>query len=380
MRIFIFGLAFISSVFSPKIAEAGEVAVLQFDGYGVSFDDASLVSEGVRSAFLEVGDYFPVEAWDFSERMADSTDPTLREARSKYAEGVVEFRAGRYRSSISSFEASIDAHMSVGSHYARREQLADVYFHIGRAQFQIGASTGAMQSFEHVARLYPQYLETRHRGANDSLSGSVRAMISRASSELDAAPRSLPSEVDLQEIALSINVDAIVAGYISADGQIFAQMVSRGRIIGDVNEVSQDVPPFPGDPIFITMVESLLGGVGGVQEPSPVESSTQFASNPFGTSGATSSPVPSFVEQSTNQRPPERCVDVWWQVWKTCEATGPLSYASKPVTEEWWFWTATGVAVVGGGVYAWNRWAPESEDPEDVIVDGNSYTLNVDIP
>ena len=36
--------------------------------------------------------------------------------------------------------------------------------------------------------------------------------------------------------------------------------------------------------------------------------------------------------------------------------------------------------MVGGGVYAWNRWVPESEDPEDVIVDGNSYTLNVDIP
>ena len=204
--------------------------------------------------------------------------------------------------------------------------------------------------------------------------------MSSASQEVDAAPRTLPSEFDLQDIAASINVDAIVVGYISGDGQIFAQMVLGGSIAGDVNEMSQDIPPFPGDPIFITMVESLLRGVGGVEQSSPVESSTQFAANPFGTSGATTAPVPSFVQDGVNNRPPERCVEVWWQVWKTCEAEGPLSYARRPITEEWWFWTATGVAVVGGGVYAWNRWVPESEDPEDVIVDGNSYTLNVDIP
>ena len=380
MRFFAFGFALFLPFIGPNDAVAGEVAVLQFDGYGVSFDDASLVSEGLRSAFLEVGDYFPVEAWDFSERMADSSDPTLSEARARYAEGVVEFRAGRYRSAITSFEGSIDAHMSVGSNFARREQLSDVYFHLGRAQFQIGDRSGAGQSFEQVARLYPRYLDTRHRSGTDSLSGSVRSALNNAATEVEMAPRTLPSESELQDIATNINADAMVVGYISQDGQVFAQMIVGGRIVGDVNEVTQDVPPFPGDPLFISMVESLLRGVGGVQEPSPVESSTQFAENPFASSGATASPVPTFMEQSPSQRPPERCVESWWQVWKSCETTGPLTYASRPITEEWWFWTASGVAVVGGGAYAWSRWAPEPEDPEDVIVDGNSYTLNVDIP
>ena len=380
MRIFIFILALFFPFIGSRNAVAGEVAVLQFDGYGVSFDDASLVSEGIRSAFLEVGDYFPVEAWDFSERMADSSDPTLREARAKYAEGVVEFRSGRHRSAITSFEASVAAHMRVGSNYARREQLSDVYFHLGRAQYQVGDRSGAGESFEQVARLYPQYLETRHRSSGDSLSGSVRSALNNAAVEVETAPRTLPSESEIQEIVSNINVDALVVGYISQDGQIFAQMISGGRLVGDVNEVTQDVPPFPGDPLFITMVESMLRGVGGVETPVPVESSAQFVENPFATSGATASPVPVFAEQSTNQRPPERCVESWWQVWKSCETAGPLTYASRPITEEWWFWTVSGVAVVGGGAYAWSRWAPEPEDPEDVIVDGNSYTLNVDIP
>jgi len=380
MRIFIFAFFALGSNFLSIDAEAGEVAVLQFDGYGVSFDDASLVSEGLRAAFLEVGDYFPVEAWDVSERIATSSNPDLTAARSEYAEGVAQFRAGRYQSAITNFEASIDSHNRCGSQYARREQLADVYFHLGRSQVRLGQSTSAGRSFEQVVRLYPQYLETRHRSGSDSLTSSVRSTMNSASSAVAASPRTLPTEEEVQELASNINVDAVVVGYITSEGQIFAQMISNGRIVGDVSDVSPDVPPFPGDPIFISIVESLLQGGDRRAEPAPVESSTRFASNPFGASDTNTEPAPSFLEPSTNSRPPDRCVEVWWQVWKSCETVGPISYASKPITEQWWFWTATGVVVVGGGYYAWSQWAPEPSDPDDVIVDGNSYTLNVDIP
>ena len=53
---------------------AAEIAVLDFDSFGMTHDDATLISQGFRDAFLEEGRFFPLEGYDISDRLGSGRE------------------------------------------------------------------------------------------------------------------------------------------------------------------------------------------------------------------------------------------------------------------------------------------------------------------
>ena len=67
-------------------ARAAEIAVLDFDSFGMTHDDATLISQGFRDAFLEDGRFFPLEGYDISDRLGAGREADLSQARSLVAD------------------------------------------------------------------------------------------------------------------------------------------------------------------------------------------------------------------------------------------------------------------------------------------------------
>jgi hypothetical protein len=370
---------------------AGEIAVLDFDSSGLNYDDAALVSQGFRDAFLEQGTFFPLEGYDITDRLSEGHEGDVAKARKLVADARVYLNEGRASEAVGMLEEAERLHQQAGSAHARRAQIADVYFFMAQAQLRLGRSSAANKSFVKMLNAYPGYAETRA----GNVVASVKAGMARAKVARVNTPGALMAVSASDGLARQLRVQAVVVGVVDASGSLHVRLTQDGRIEGEIRRTLESVPPFPGDPVYTEMVRELtlnVGNSGGFAPPSDFSSgsSAGFVDPPdFNAPPSDDSSLESnSVEiQPINDDSPGLPQSIgkdrvlWWQFWKKegAPVTGRINVAGRmrPITQEWWFWAATGTVVVGGTTAAVVLLIDGSEEPETGVV-STSYTLSIE--
>ena len=142
-------------------AGAATVAVVDFEAWGVTHDDADLATEGVRSALLAAGKLDSLAGSDISDGVSAAAEGELRSARSHAAEARRLYLSGDYGGAVSAASLAVEEHLAAHSNVGRRAELADAWYILGVANLQRQQRLDASEAFLHVGALYPHYLEER---------------------------------------------------------------------------------------------------------------------------------------------------------------------------------------------------------------------------
>ena len=266
-----------------------------------------------------------------------------------------------------------------------------MYFFLGQAQLRAKQSRDAQASFVKMLHTYPGYLETRA----GNVSPGVRRAVEQAAAQRAQRERDLLDVGAVQAISRRLRASAVVVGVVDSNGQLKVRFFQNGRIQGEIQRVLQDMPPFPGDPIYLDMIKELTlnatavgASSGGFQapprfddQPSASGSSDGFRQPNFDAPP----PVADGQEESRDSTPLPDSIGKerkqWWKFWENWErpsrapTTGQINVGGRshlPITQQWWFWGATGAVVVGGGVTA-AVLLGQSEKAEPQI--GPTYTI-----
>jgi hypothetical protein len=389
-------LIFVFSLLFSLPTRAAEIAVLDFDAYGLTYDEAALVSQGFRDAFLEQGTFFPLEGYDITDRLGSGHEADIARARKLVADARVYLNEGRASGAVVLLEEAELLHKRAGSLIGRRAQIADVYFFMGQAQLRLGRSSSANKSFIAMLNAFPGYAENRA----GNVTSSVNAGMARAKTARMNQGRELMEVTESSGLARRLRVQVVVVGVVDGSGQLTVRLTQNGRIDGELTRRLDDVPPFPGDPVYAEMIRELTlnlsnGSNGGSFTPSPrfdTPPPTDFDPPPrFDTRpprGNSESDPTSDRPSAQDDKPglPSsfgKTRRPWWQFWKKDKApvTGRINVGGRmgPVTQEWWFWAATG-AVVAGGATAAVVLLSDGEDVGPVEgVTSTSYTLSIQV-
>ncbi len=412
-RWLIVGVVWLGLYVDPVRAET--VAVLDFDGYGVSFDDAALVSQGLRDAFLETR-WMPMSDFDIADRLGSGHENDISQARRLVSDARAALDRGSASSALSKLRQAKKLHEASGSPIARRPEMADLYFFMGRALLNLGRRSEAKASLVECLYLYPGY--GQHRAP--SMGNSLRSLLAEAQRKIDSESKRILSSAEVANLQSRLGVDAVVIGYLQADGTIYARLVEGTTIVNEVKKVSSEVPPFPGEPIYGHLVRELAGlGSGGVSGPAPdygdpsdAYGPSTYEEDPFseGSSSGDFEDLPEFDEDDPYaEQPPPRQEGVSIRSPKTdppppehderesgfrasseeagdtrIKSTGRMKYDRGPITHQPWFWgVVVGGLAVGGGVAAIVVLQDQSggtDDTEDTgsEPDPSSYTLTLE--
>ncbi|MEE2750914.1 MAG: tetratricopeptide repeat protein, partial [Myxococcota bacterium] len=339
-------------------------AVLDFDGYGVAHDEAILVSQGFRDAFLESGVFFPIEAYDITERYTEGYEDDIAQARELMGSGRRSLDAGNLSRAIQHFSTARDLHERAGSHLALRPEAADVDYFLGLAYSRQGRTTQAQESLERTLRLYPGYDSSRATQQSQQVTG----LFESANSTILSGTRRLIDPDDAELIAKRLRVSAVLSGYIDEQGEVYARLTQGSRVVNELSWRVQEVAPFPGDPVYQRFVSDITAGSSvtpgmrsmgtGVQQGFSDSSSDEgfdalpeFESQPVAPAPRRSVLITEPEEPTFRER-----VQALFRTRKTTRGNttadirqerGPVRYGDKPITQTWWFWTATGAVTVG---------------------------------
>lgn len=351
-------------------SHALDVAVLPFDGYGaIPYDEVQLASQGFRDAFLEDGTHFPLSEYEVANRVASGHQDDIAEARRLVAQARTSLDKGQPAAALSSLTVALDLHEASGSQWARRPEVADIHFFIGQALLASGRRAEAVAAFGEALYLYPAYDDARA----PTLNSQAEQTFAEAARVLDEAPPRSPALGELDALAGTLEADLIVIGEVDLSGTVSATLVQDGRVIGETTRSMMVVPPYPGEPIYVEMVEELLGG---------------------GSAPAVVDAPPDVVDDDVYYdldefEPEDRRVREPLFTRQDDDSVGTISGDSKraprqqkKLTQQWWFWTAA-VAVVGGGTgtIVWlNMDGAEPTGSETVEGHQPTYTVTLSTP
>jgi len=379
-------VCFLGLVVLAGPARASTVAVLDFDGYGVSFDDSALVSQGLRDAFLETS-WLPLSDFDIADRLSSGHEADISSARRLVSDARQALDRGQASTALSKLRQAQKLHVAAGSDIGRRPELADVSFFLGRAYLSLGRRSDAKKALVDCLVLFPGYPD--HRAP--SMGSGLRSLFGEAQRTIDSGSPRVLSSAEAANLQSRLDVDAVVVGYLAADGTVFARITRGTTITAEVRRTAADVPPFPGEPIYGQLVRELVGeggamvaapdyGGGSAPYESAGPSSDPYGSDPYGGEagggGGDFDDIPDFEDDPYAQPAPEPQDGVAIRSPKTdppppeheeresgfrtstdddarIRSTGRMKYDSGPITHQPWFWGAiAGGLAVGGGVAA----------------------------
>ncbi len=398
-------------VASPQVL-ASTVAVVDFDGYGVSFDDSALVSQGLRDAFLETS-WLPLSDFDIADRLSAGHEADISSARRLVSDARQALDRGQASTALSKLRQADKLHRAAGSEFGRRPELADVQFFLGRAYLNLGRRSDAKKALVECLTLFPGYPD--HRAP--SMGSSLRSLFDEAQRAIDGSAKRVLSSAEAANLQNRLGVDAVVVGYLESDGTVFARITRGTTITSEVRRQATSVPPFPGEPIYGQLVRELVGEGGAMVAPpdygggSAPYATDSYDADPYGGgsgSGGSSDfddipafddDLPAFDDEpaqdepgmtvrspKTDPPPPEHAERESGFRTSTekdarIRSTGRMKYDSGPITHQPWFWgVVAGGVVVGGGVAAIvvlsdGGGGDTSDDPEGG--DATSYTLTL---
>lgn len=352
-----------------SMASAQDVAVLPFDGYGVPYDEVQMAPQGFRDALLEEGSYFPLSEYDVTNRLSTGRQDDIAEARRLVAQARTSLDKGEPSSALSLLNQALELHEDADSAWARRSELADVHYFIGAALIKKGRRTEAIASFVEALYLFPGYGETRA----PTMTPAIESALSEAARFLDESEPRMTLSGDLERLSVALDAEFLVTGYVDLDGTLFARMTQGGEVVGESSRSMMVVPPYPGEPIYLEMVEEMMGGALELGSEPVVEPEEEF----FSIAG--SGPIGTSKKTIFSREPDEEEVGT---ISGTKSRAPRGRQRDKRITEEWWFWTMGGVAIAGGvaGLVYWNTSDGNTEEPDSVQGSVATYTVVVEGP
>ncbi len=374
-------------------AFAAEVAVLEFNAYGVGFDDAALVSQGFRDAFLEDGRFFPLEAFDISDRLSAGREDDVSEARTLVGQARGLLDSGQASRALDNLDRALSLHEGLESSVGLRSELADALFFRALAAAKLGRSQEAEDYLVKTLQIYPDY----DTGRALSIPSSLRTPLSRAKAARMQIGPAVPDSGSLGNATARLRVQAVVVGYVDgSNNRIYARLLMNSRVAGEVSARAEEMPPFSGDPAYLRMVEELLAGVdSGSFTPragspsSEFEAIPTFEEDPPGEVQSEGLAQPRMAEEQRDDDPPlpssatgsSSNTGLFGRQRRSGGIRGTRRYnrSREPVTEQWWFWTITAAVVVGGGA-AIALAAARSTDgsPAAGSSDPNTYRVTIE--
>jgi len=298
-----------------KSAMAASVAVVDFQSFGVSYDDSIYATEGVRTAILMSGDLELLSGSDVAAGVSASVEADLRAAREHAADARRLYLVEDYDGAVQAANVAVQEHRAAFSQIGRRPELADAWYTLGLACIKTGLTTDAAAAFAEVIALYPDYLSSRA----SNVPGSARAMMEEAA---QSSPG--PSRISAEQVAQvrsALNVDWVVTGSVDAGGELVARLwgpddADAARIYTEVSGNFVPVPVPETSEVYDTIAASIaraavVKAVVPAAEPEPA-------------------PV-AVVEAAPRQ-------------------TG--------LTQKWWFWTGAAALAGGGALVGYALWEP----------------------
>jgi hypothetical protein len=370
----------------PRAASAIEsVAVLDLDGYGVSWDTTQIMTQGLRDGFLEEATFDPLSGFNISEGLSVGQGETVRLAREQLAEARQRMERGDMSGALRQFAEVLSLHEKAWSWVARRPELADAHYFTAIALSRLGRNSEAVDHMVECLYLYPGYNESRAV----SPPSNAASLFGAARARLDQDERRAMPGTRIAAISEQLQARYVVTGYVVADGQVHASLHQDGRLVAEASATAEQLPLSPGDPFFYDLAVNLVGG-----EHSTTAGSASF---PIGSPGS-SEELGDFHDIPVVEVPPEAATSAasigssdgghltdQGSAYSANKRTRRESshkikgvrYERKPVAETWWFWTGVTALVAGGGVglyFLLREDTPTTEAP----VEQDSYTVRVD--
>ncbi len=330
-----------------SVASAATVAVLDFDGYGVSFSDAQTAAQGVRDAFLESGKLDPLSGSDIADGVSKGQDAALSRARDLVSEGRRLYASGDSAAALDPLAEAIELHEGADSSVGRRPELADATFLYGLCLLKAGRSADARVRFGEAAFLVPQY--AKERGTR--MSSEAAGLLAAAEDTLARGARKTRPAAGIGRIAEALSVDYVVTGWVGADGALSARLFAGDQLVSEAKVMLDERPPLPVDAGYGTLVALLTeaGLTAPVSEPEPevlpeeeaeqldAEDTPDFDEGPSPAGPRAAAAAPRAAAAGTSSAKVK------------IKDSGAMKIR-RPIVEQWWFWTSA-VAVAGGGTF-----------------------------
>lgn len=332
-----------------RVHAAESLAVFDLDGYGISYDNALLMSQAIRDAFLEEGSYEPMDAYQLADRLSAGHEGDLRRARELLAVARQKTDAGRTADALKDLGEVLRLHQVAWSRVSRRPELADAHYFTAVALVKAGRTTEAVDHLVETFYYYPGY--DRVRAPNPP--PVMRPLLIAAQKTLAGADRRSRSASEIANAGRILGVMNIVVGRVSADGTVALTLYHEATLAAEASDAAPSIPLEAGHVFFRSLVESLVVASPNA-EPRPVAAAAPSVAEPSefhelpsldepSTSPDTSTPFPSRVSDLDDPGPSSRKKSVG-----KIHAKGSIR-VQRSLTEQWWFWTSVGVVVLGGG-------------------------------
>jgi hypothetical protein len=387
LRTLMLAVGLVLATLCPRAALAiHSIAVLDLDGYGIDYETAQVMTQGLRDGFLEEATFDPLSGYDISEGMSEGQGEGLRRARELLADARQKMDAGDPGGALRLLAEVLSIHEAAWSWVGRRPELSDAHFYTAVALAKLGRDTEAVDHLVECLYLYPGYDTDRATGAT-----AATSLFSRARSLLEDAERRTISGARIATIGDRLQAQYVVAGYVVADGTVHLGLYQDGRLVTEATDYAEELPLYPGDPFFYDLAVRLVGGEhsapapggygGTIGEPSTTE--PQFgdfheipsvepdASGPsvsIGTSDGGHLTDQGSAYDSSG-RPRRRRGE---------HTMSGIRYERKPVVETWWFWTGVTAVVAGGGVGLYLLLRDDGVVTPHEPQEQNSYTITLD--
>ena len=389
LRVLLAVLGVLVILAGPRAAWAIQsIAVLDLDGYGIDYETAQVMTQGLRDGFLEEATFDPLSGYDISEGISVGQGDSIRRARELLAAARQKMDASDTSGALRQLAEVLAIHESAWSWVGRRPELADAHFFTAVALTKLGRTTEAVDHLVECLYLYPGYDQGRAVGAT----GAITSLFSRAKVQLEEAERRTVPGSRIATIGDRLGAKYVVTGYVVADGTVHVGLYQDGRLVTESTDYAAELPLYPGDPFFYDLAVLLVGGehspqqtnfVAPIGQPSttepefsdfheiptvePTTTTSPSSSGSIGTSdGGHLTDQGSSYDNSGRRRS------------RRSEHTlSGIRYERKPVVETWWFWTGVTVAVAGGGVGLYMLLREDvvvSQDPQEQ----DSYTITLD--
>jgi hypothetical protein len=229
------------------------IAILDFDGYGVTWTDTQSAADGLRAALLSSGKLQPLTGAEISRRMLGEGQAELNQARRLVAEARQRVAADEQEEALSLFAEALAIHDALGSGVCRRPEVADIFGWSAIAMAKMGWDDEALAYMVEALALYPRWHEDRTSELTPALRGAFEA----ATGVLDGAPRRVEPATGLDATIATLGTPRLVLGRLERDGsvvlQVFEGTVHRGALAAQ----AASLPLTQSDPVFRDLARRL---------------------------------------------------------------------------------------------------------------------------
>jgi hypothetical protein len=253
LAICLFGFSLLASAREARAEPDEEIAVLDFDGYGVNWTDTQSAADGLRAALLSGGQLRPLTGAEISRRMLGDRQDQLNLARQLMADARLRLDADEREEALALLAEALGLHDSLGSGVCRRPEVADVFGWSAITMAELGWEAESLAYMIEALALYPRWQQDRASG----LSTEVLASFVDANHVLLASPRRVVPAIGLQAAIDILATPRLVLGRLELDGSLVLQVFDGTTHRGELAARAQSLPLTQSDPVFHDLARRL---------------------------------------------------------------------------------------------------------------------------